>query len=160
MPDKRPGAHMAKRRSRAKAAAPETPTCHCLLICDDVLESKARRKLTLVGVVDGVLATKFPALVGGFVVYARLSNIYGDQKVYLEIGRADETGPKLQCPAIVKARDPLGVATIITTVPAIPVDRPGRFMLSLMWHNQAIIQQMGFQIVGATEQEDADDHAG
>src|SRR5438552_10287125 len=73
---------MAKRKKKSAAKlATEPPTCNCLLLCDDVLVSRRKNKHTLQGVIGAIGVRQFPAVLGVYVAYLRVSNVYGSQKI-------------------------------------------------------------------------------
>lgn len=67
---------MAKKR---KVAVP--PTCNCIILCDDIIQSVAKGKVNLVGLIGTIAVQSLPAVIGGYGVYVRGSNVHGDQKI-------------------------------------------------------------------------------
>ena len=118
--------------ARRKGSVPEHPTCNCALLCDDVLESKGRGKHNLIGIIGAILTPQFPAVLGGYVAYVRLSNVYGRQKV--TIGLDDTASDEkvfeggIDLPDI---KDPLGGYTLVPPIPGFRIERPGRYMFSV-----------------------------
>ncbi len=112
---------------------PEAPTCSCALLCDDVLESK-RGKHILQGIIGAILVPQFPAPVGGYVAYIRLSNVYGSQKVMIAL--EDDGGTKIFFQGevtITGSANPLDVYNVVETVPVVTIDRPGRYLFSVKY---------------------------
>jgi hypothetical protein len=122
---------MAKGRQRRRAGG-ESPTSDCLLICDDVLVSHGKGKHIIQGVIGAIVVRAFPARIGGYVAYVRLSNVYGGgQPVHLTFENA-ATGQELFRfeTKLPKRSDPLGVYTMILKVPPFEVSESGRYIFS------------------------------
>ena len=121
---------MPKRQPRKKKRT-ESPTCNCLLLCQDVTESKATGKRVLHGIIEVIRATNFPVTVGPFVGFMRLSNVYGQQEVRVSFERA-ETGESLfEFVATTHPKaDPLGVVTSVVPIMPFTIDEPGRYIFS------------------------------
>lgn len=120
---------------RKKTALSEAPTCNCLLLCDDVLESKGRGKHTLQGVIGGITVKELPATLGGYVAYVRGSNAYVRQKLTLEFIEPVEEAALFAIEVEFERHEPLDVFTLIVPVPAFVVEAPGRYILRAMHNN-------------------------
>ena len=120
---------MAKSRSKKKRT--ESPTCNCLLLCEDVTESKATGKHVLHGIIEVIRAPGFPLVVGPFVGFMRLSNVYGKQEVRVSFERADTQEPLIEFVATTHPKaDPLGVVTSVIPINAFVIPDPGRYIFS------------------------------
>lgn len=117
---------MAKRPTRRKPA-PEMPTCNCVLLCDDVVTS-AHGKHNLIGVIGTIAVPRVPALIGGYVTYVRLSNLYPRQSAHIELERTEDRVVIFRFEVRLEQADPLGVYTLVAVVPPFPVERTGRYM--------------------------------
>lgn len=120
---------MAKRKPKPQPQ----PTCSCLLLCDDVVISHAQEKHALHGVIGAMAVPKLPAVLGGFVVYIRLSNVHATQTVNVMFKPAkDEPDAKglWELVAQVIQRDPLEVSTLIARVPPFQVTEAGRYIVT------------------------------
>lgn len=125
---------MAKRKRtgrKKKGAVPETPTCNCALLCDDVLVSQGRGKHTLNGIIGAIGVEKLPAVLGWYVTYVRISNVYGEQRVIVNLEEAGTGEPVFEFEAkMPEQADPLGVYTLVVPVPPFRVERAGRYMFN------------------------------
>lgn len=126
---------MGKSRRKVGQTGAEPPTSSCLLICDDVIMSTARGKHALQGVVNGIAVRELPALVGPYVAYVRLSNVYGSQKIQLKFahGSTDDEVFSFEAEAPEQS-DPLGVHTLILKIPQFEITADGRYLFSAV-HN-------------------------
>jgi hypothetical protein len=124
---------MAKRKK--KKLGLEGPTSDCLLLCDDVLISQGKNKHNLIGLIGGIAVRNFPAILEGYVAYARFSNVYGGQKITLKLSRGTDDATILEAEVPFPSQsDPLGVYTIVIPVPAFKVEEPGRYLFGA-YHN-------------------------
>jgi hypothetical protein len=100
-----------------------------LLICDDVLVSQGKGKHFIQGVIGTIVARSFPAVIGGYVAYVRLSNVYPKAKLRIALVSADSDDEifAFDVQADEKA-DPLGVVTLIIPIPPFTIDHPGRYI--------------------------------
>jgi hypothetical protein len=122
---------MAKRMpSRRRQPPPEPPTCNCVLLCDDVATS-TRGKHTLVGIIGVIGSSSFPAWLGGYVAYVRLSNVYASQTVRICLERAEDREEVLALDVQLNQPDPLGVCTVMVVLPPFRIDRPGRYLFQV-----------------------------
>lgn len=129
---------MAKRSRKSKPVR-EVPTCNCVLLCDDVVTS-ARGKHTLVGVIGMIAAQDFPTTLGGYVTYVRLSNIYPNQSVQIEMERAEDRTTMFQFDIKVREPEPLGLYTFVVVVPPFVVDRPGKYWFQAVSDGEPLAQ--------------------
>ena len=106
------------------------PTCSCLLLCDDVVVSHGKDKHNLMGIVGTICVRETPAVIGGFVAYARTSNSHGLEAVELVIRRPSDNEPIMRIQAEFQADTPLNVTTLVTRIPPIKIEEPGRYMFS------------------------------
>lgn len=139
-----------KRGGGVRRGLPETPTCNCVLLCDDVHMS-ARGKHTLVGIIGLVAVPRLPAIVGGFVAYVRLSNIYGTQRVRISLEDPRASTPAFEFDAPLQQRDPLGVYTVIAPIPPFAVQSAGRYAFQVESRGE-ILAQSPIEFVQAREQ--------
>lgn len=140
---------MAKRAKRRKPI-PETPTCNCVLLCDDVVQS-ARGKHSLMGVIGMIAVAQFPAVIGGYVTYVRLSNLYPNQNAHIELERAEDGFVVFRFEVRLEQADPLGVYTLVAVVPPFQVDQPGRYVFQAVAGGVPLAQSP-IEIVGAQGQ--------
>lgn len=142
---------MAKRRKSKQV--PETPTCNCLLLCEDVLESKAGRKHFLHGIVGEITVQRLPAVIGPFVAYVRVSNIYGTQDVRFEL--LTHEGDPVFALTIQSPPDshPLGHHTLVMPLERFEVRSPGRYIFQASSKGEILAQSP--IVVHTMESEDA-----
>jgi hypothetical protein len=104
------------------------------LLCDDVVISHAHDKHVLQGVIGTLAVPKLPAVIGGFVVYLRLSNVHAKQTVKVKFRHADnddvERGLWELDAEVINQLDPLQVHTLIARVPPFQVAQPGRYIVT------------------------------
>ena len=121
---------MAKRKRVPKKQA-EGPTSSCLVICDDVLLSYGKQKHFLQGVIGGILVPSLPAVIGPYVAYIRMSNVYGGQEIELDITRAGDSAEVFQIKATSPpGSDPLQTHTMILQIPPFQIMEVGRYIFS------------------------------
>lgn len=143
---------MAKRRKKPRSGV-ESPTSDCVLLCDDVLISQGKNKHSLVGVIGTIAVAGFPAVIGGYVSYVRLSNVYsGGQKISLRLSSAknDETIMEAETGLPVQS-DPLGVYTFITPLPLFQITEEGRYLFGV-YHNGVPIATSAILVQGPAEE--------
>ena len=119
-----------KRKQIPQIGVSVPPTCSCLLLCDDVIISHAHNKHVLQGVIGVLTVQKLPWVVGGFVVYMRLSNVHAKQTVKVKFSHGDSNDVLWELVAEVIQQDPLQVNTLITRVPPFPLTKDGRYIVS------------------------------
>jgi len=120
---------MAKKRKKPGGAT-EAATCHCLLLCQDFVEWKATGRHELHNIVGTLLAKEFPAVFGPFIVYIRLSNVYGEQLVNFSLQNADTEEKLIEFTARTHPQaNPLGVVTTVVPIPPFEIRTPGRYIL-------------------------------
>ncbi|HBS30113.1 MAG TPA: hypothetical protein DEB06_11855 [Phycisphaerales bacterium] len=125
---------MAKRSSRKKSrrGAAEAPLCNCALLCDDVVISQGRGKHSLDGVIGSIFVPRLPAVLGGYVTYIRLTNIYRNQKVTVSLDHADSEQSVFEFEATLPPHsDPLGICTLIVPIRPFGVTVAGRYIFSV-----------------------------
>jgi len=121
---------MAKQRGRKKDRVPETPTCNCLVLCDDVVISHAKGKHTLYGIIGNIAPPSLPHIIGPFVAYIQISNIYAQQRVTVSFETGDAGEPQWEFAAeFVSRSDPLQVHTLVARIPPFLIEKPGRYIL-------------------------------
>ncbi len=128
-----------KKANRSKRSLPETPTCNCVLLCDDVLIS-AKGKHTLAGIIGVIAVPKLPAIVGGFVAYVRISNVYGDQRARVSLDHAKTGRAVFEFQVPLQQRDPLGVYTVVAPTPPFAVDEGGRYIFQVESRGEVLAQ--------------------
>jgi len=109
---------------------PEQATCNCVLLCDDVVTT-AKGKQHLSGVINTIYMPGFPAVVGGYVTYVRISNVYGSQTVQISLAEASSGNLVIGFDAQLQPPDPLGVATVVAVLPPFVVKAAGRYIFQV-----------------------------
>lgn len=106
--------------------------CSCIILCEDAAMTVASGKHNLYGVIGSINVPAFPAMVGPFAAYVRISEVMRDQKFALSLERADNNEPviKFETNLPVPA-DPLGVVTLVIPVPQFRLELPGRYLFIL-----------------------------
>lgn len=133
-------APMAKRkRKSSRQSPPETPTCNCALLCDDVVMS-AKGKHTLVGIIGMITVPRLPAVLGGYVTYVRISNVYGNQKVRISLEHAKSGESVFEFEVPLQQQDPLGVHTVIAPIPVFEVEEAGRYVFQAESRGEPLAQ--------------------
>lgn len=131
---------MARKR---KLAVP--PTCNCIILCDDIVQSITKGKLSLVGLIGTIVVPELPAIIGGYGVYVRGSNVHGDQKIRLVI-ETDDGDEVLGLDAgFTKDTNPLAEYTLVTRLPPFRIEQAGKYLFSAK-HNGVPIAQMQLMI--------------
>lgn len=123
---------MAKKPPASTRRAPSvSPTCSCLVLCDDVVVSHGRDKHRLEGIIGAMNVPFVPHPVAGGVVYARVSNVHQNQRLTVTLVRADDDHqPLWEIEAeIVNRNEPLDVYTLMARVPPFMVKHAGRYLL-------------------------------
>jgi len=151
---------MAKRRPRKANPrnTPEAPTCSCALLCDEVLVAQRAGKHTLQGIIGTIMVQSFPARLGGYVAYIRLSNVYGTQKVTISLEDDGETERVFEGVLTISgSTQPLDVYNVVESVPVFDLKRPGRYIFSVKSHGLTLastpILIRGFLESGGVEEE-------
>lgn len=132
---------MAKKRSRIPRAGPTvSPTCSCLILCDDVVISHARDKHQLNGVIGALLVPFVPFIATAGVVYVRVSNVHRQQKITVRLVRADDDHEPLWAieAEIINQNKPLDVHTLVAKIPPFQVTKAGRHVLEAMYNGVQI----------------------
>jgi hypothetical protein len=145
---------MAKRQRKPRSGV-ESPTSDCVLLCDDVVVSQGKNKHTLVGIIGGIGVPRFPAVIGGYVTYVRLSNVYGGgQKITLRFSFAATDETIMETEARFPANsDPLGVYTLVAPIPQFVVAIGGRYIFGA-YHNGVPIATSPILINGPVAEKD------
>lgn len=118
---------MAKRKGKTTRSG--SPTCSCLLLCEDVIVSHGKDKHTLTGIIGAMAAPRFPAVLGNFVAYVRVSNVHLQQSVVVSFEAPDgSTCWEIEA-EFVNANLPLDVYTLVARIPPFQARNPGRYML-------------------------------
>lgn len=130
---------MAKKK-RKPAGPSVSPTCSCLLMCDDVVVSHGRDKHRLEGIIGTMAVPWVPHPVRGGVVYVRVSNVHQRQRITVRLGHADDDhGALWEIEAeIVNLNAPLDVHTLVAKMPPFVVEKPGRYLLEARYNGVAI----------------------
>lgn len=109
----------------------ESPTSSCLVICDEVLTGVAQGKHFLQGVISGIVVASFPAIVGPFAAYIRLTNVYGGSEIKISLCKADDDDEVFGFVAKAPEKsDPLQSHTIIVKLPPFGIREGGRYIFS------------------------------
>jgi len=120
---------MAKQGSKRRRT--ESPTCNSLLLCQDIVESRVTGQRVLQGIVELVRSSTFPAVVGPFAAFMRLSNVYGQQQIRVALQRGDTQESLFAFIATTHPRaDPLGVVTSVIAIPPFIIPAAGRYIFS------------------------------
>lgn len=123
---------MGKKRAKTvRDGTSASPTCSCLVLCDDVVVSHGRGKHRLDGIIGAMNVPFVPHPVAGGVVYARVSNVHQNQKLTVTLVRADDDHePLWEIEAeFVNRNEPLDVHTLVAKVPPFVAHRAGRYLL-------------------------------
>lgn len=131
---------MAKKKTaKTRRSPPETPTCNCVLLCDDVVAS-AKGKHTLVGIIGLIVVPKLPAIIGNYVAYVRISNVYGNQDARISLDHAKTGDPVFEFQVPLKQKDPLGVYTVVAPIPPFAVQDDGRYVFQVESRGEVLAQ--------------------
>lgn len=142
---------MAKQRKKRRIS--EAPTSDCLLLCDDVLVSQGKNKHSLMGVIGAIGVTSFPSILGGYVAYARFSNVYAGQKINLKFTSAATDEVLFEGVAeFPGAHDPLGVYTLVVPIRPFTIKQPGRYIFGA-YHDGIPIAASPVEIKGPPPEE-------
>jgi hypothetical protein len=90
--------------------------------------SQGKGKHFLQGIIGAIGVPELPAIIGGFVAYVRLSNVYTGQNVKLTFENAQGEALFEISPPFPSQADPLGVHTLIIGIPPFPISEAGRYM--------------------------------
>jgi hypothetical protein len=132
---------MAKKTRTSSRRGPSvSPTCSCLVLCDDVVVSHARDKHQLSGIIGAMAVPFVPSVAQAGVVYVRVSNVHQNQKITVRLVRADDDHEPLWAieAEIVNLNTPLDVHTLVAKVPPFLVKQAGRHVLEAVYHGVAI----------------------
>ncbi len=127
---------MAKRQpASSRRGTKATPTCSCLVLCDDVIISHGRDKHQLNGIIGAIALPFVPAPTSAGVVYVRVSNVHGSQRITVRLVRADDDQEPLWAfeAEIINQNKPLGVHTLVAKVPPFLVKQAGRHVLEALY---------------------------
>jgi hypothetical protein len=117
-----------------------------------VLISQGKAKHFLQGIIGTIVVPALPAVIGGFVAYVRLCNVYDGQSISLTFENAGSAEILFRFDAELPARsDPLGVYTMILPIPAFEVHERGRYIFSAM-HRGIPFAQSPILIVAPPEE--------
>lgn len=123
---------MARQR-RSKGSLPESPTCNCVLLCDDVIISQGKGKHTLVGVIGTIGVAGLPAVLAGSVAYIRIQNVYGSQRLVARFEFAKDNRTLFEFEVeLTGDPDPLNVFNIIVPIRPFKVLEPGMYWFSIL----------------------------
>jgi hypothetical protein len=132
---------MARKPPQSRRVGPRvSPTCSCLVLCDDVVISHALDKHQLSGIIGAMTVPFVPSLAPAGVVYVRVSNVPKSQKITVRLVRADDDHEPLWAieAEIINRNTPLDVHTLVAKVPAFVVARTGRHVLEAMYDGTPI----------------------
>jgi hypothetical protein len=127
---------MAKRpRASSRRGPSVSPTCSCLVLCDDVIISHGRDKHQLNGIIGAMAVPFVPSVATAGVVYVRVSNVHQHQKITVRLVRADDDHEPLWAieAEIINQNKPLDVHTLVAKVPPFLVKQAGRHVLEAMY---------------------------
>jgi hypothetical protein len=120
---------MAKRRKRISKYAVEAPTSSCLIICNDVMTGTLDGRTVINGIIDGLVLSSTPAVIGPFVAYIRFSNVYAEQKISLSFARPDDEHKVFELPLTApKQSDPLKTHTLVIRINQFEIKESGRYI--------------------------------
>lgn len=112
-------------------AASESPTCSCLILCEEVLTSVVRGKHVLHGVIGHILVPSVPARIGPFAAYVRFQNVYPNQEVRIALRKDGDAEPVFELRGeSTGGSNPLGLYTFIIAIPPFVVSAAGRYYLT------------------------------
>ncbi len=137
---------MAKKRPKKTPAPQESPTCNCIMLCDDVLVSTGKHKHTLAGVIGWIAVQEFPATIGGYVAYIRISNVYGTQSVTVSLEDPNDSTLLEFRADLVGDRGPLDVHTLVVPIPPFAVKKPGRYVFLAKDRDGLLLAMVPIQI--------------
>lgn len=141
------------RRKSKKNGGVEAPTSSCILLCDDVIVTHAQDKHVLQGIIGVIGVRSLPAVLGGYVAYIRLSNVYSSQKVTVQFEEADTGTALFAFEAGFPAQsDPLGVYTLIVRIRPFAVEKVGRYLFSVIYGGVAIASTPVMIVLPPTEE--------
>jgi hypothetical protein len=132
------------RRKKEKTRPVEPPTCSCVLLCDDVIEHKSRPKHDLIGIISTLVLPGLPAIIGGQVVYIRMSNMIVGQSVSIRLHSAENLDGRDTAIFSFNGKfdqengDRLGVLTMILPVPMFVLEKEGRYILGVYSGNDVL----------------------
>lgn len=133
---------MAKSRSKKKQPGiPETPTCNCILLCDDVVISQGRGKHTLQGVIGTIVVDELPKRLGGYVAYIRVQNVYDNKMLVVSLDEAATSEPVFAFQAqLPDKKAPLDLYTICVPVRPFDVRQSGLYWFMVRCDNEILAQ--------------------
>lgn len=107
-------------------------------MCDDVLMS-AKNKHTLAGVIGIIGVPQLPAMLGNYVAYVRISNVYGTQRIRVGLELESES-PLFEFTADLGGpQDPLGVHTLVVPIRPFQVESAGRYFFFARSENGTLL---------------------
>lgn len=117
----------------------DPPRCNCLLLCDDVLESKGRGRHFLHGVIGRIAVAQLPAAFGPTVAYVRLHGLQEGQKMQIRFDHLETSDTRLDIGFEIGGKpDPDDVHTVMVPIPPLAVEHAGRYVLSVL-HDETVI---------------------
>ena len=112
-------------------AQPE-PLALALIVADDVYVCPATQKKSLLGMFSSIHPRSFPAVLGRFVVYAAMTDGYGNVPIQMRLVDAEELrGPLLDLSAECQFPDPRSVGELIWQSRGVSFPEPGEYRLQL-----------------------------
>ena len=123
---------MAKKPTKPKQPGPSvSPTCSCLVLCEDVVISHRLDRHNLQGIIGSIVLPNVPHLAPPGVIYVRVSNVHSNQKIRVAMLFADDGDePLWEIEAeIVNRNQPLHVHTLVAKIPPFTIGKPGRYVL-------------------------------
>ncbi|MBL8745243.1 MAG: hypothetical protein JNK58_02685 [Phycisphaerae bacterium] len=137
---------MAKTRSKkGKRELPETPTCNCILLCEDVEISQGKGKHTLHGVIGTIVVPGLPTVLSsfpnGYVAYVRVQNVHGHKMLEVSLEEAATREPVFMFKADLPAKkDPLDLYTVCVPVIPFVIERDGLYWFTAMCEGSILAQ--------------------
>ena len=116
----------------------EPPTHSCLLICNDVVRSVRSGQNSIEGVVDRITVPDVPALVGPFVAYIRLGNVYSRQKIKFNFCHESDDKAFFNLSTMSpEDSNPLETHTLVVRIEEFEIHQGGRYLFSALHDNVA-----------------------
>lgn len=108
------------------------PTVLAALLCDMIITDAATSKKTLVGIFDSFNLPGLPAQVGGFSLYARLTDAEGKYTFRVRFVRLEDDKVLAEATTNeIEATERLGFCDLAMRLPPLPLERAGRYEFQL-----------------------------
>jgi hypothetical protein len=119
-----------------------TPAVLAMVFCDQVIRDEQTKKITLVGCFTTILANAFPATHRNLGLYVALTDGEGDYTGHLRF-TLEETGQELMtAEGKFRLADPLQIAELNFTIPALPLPQPGKYRLEFLCDGEPLMSRV------------------